>query len=383
MASKKENEEKVLEEALVKARARGGRSKKNVDRIRGLPVERKKAEAPDFVFERKLKRVKDQAELICIEHFRVDQFCEGNEKKGHMDSLAVPEEKKTFAMWEEWKEWRESGHRDEIPASFLEELGNCIGARFAAYEKASYFNYIKSFQRAFCAHCGKVDAYRRNVEELYGQTRKIRMVFLIELHSDYSECGFNAGQRSGKPFPGELILFWDMVHFLREAKGVDYFIIASCPAWSSNVVDAVVLRASALKQDMIKQKIAIARYYGEDRRLPATINCSVAVDMSEGEEAANYVVEEKGRGLSLETKISLCLECLPSAAADWRKGTPFVCSMLMQALVDLCFDCDFGQYSHPAVVAEKVSKHLLLMGSDEENRRLQFIEQKWFEAEAK
>lgn len=78
--NKKARERDVLEAALKLARKRGGECRRLADRLDGPVVDRTMDECPDIVL--RCRNRSDNACIVGVEHFRVDQLTEVNDKTG-------------------------------------------------------------------------------------------------------------------------------------------------------------------------------------------------------------------------------------------------------------------------------------------------------------
>lgn len=361
---KKNFERKVFDETLVLAWRRGGESRRNADKLAGAVTQ---SERPDFVIESGLSKV------IAVEHFRADFLSELNLRSGHQDSLAAAARNHASKIQ---KKWDTSSFDLSIPQEVADAVGESMAKCLEARSKASYRGYIKSFSDGLCAHVDKLGAYRENVREQFGDSRAIETAFLVELHSDFSDCFAHNGSSCFKPKPGELILFDDMIDLIKSTtKNLDYIMFGSYEALKDNLIDAAVIRPTLLETSLKRNKLPVFRYLGEnkDRDIygPTRIKASATI----AGDQIDLEFERSSQEMSIADHIRACVECLPQVINAYRCKQSFITTATMQLFLELCED---ALPENRRISCMDIESALSALGDEEIERRISKFDDRWY-----
>lgn len=105
----------------------------------------------------------EKSTLIGIEHFRVDMHVT-QKKTNDIASTAIVQQKNISTFYNEHREKvLESQH---IPQETLNGLAQLLKGRVEAEQKATYSNFIASFEYGLKKHVSHIDAYWENLNSI-------------------------------------------------------------------------------------------------------------------------------------------------------------------------------------------------------------------------
>ena len=339
--AKKKREKEILRAALALARKRGGECRRLSDRIEGRIIERSFDECPDVVLRHENRS--GYGDLIGVEHFRVDQLLEWNVKAGKPMSAMM----------------RASGRLNQLKKSVLEneayrleddqykELGSIIDEILIAQGTESLDGFVQAFSEAFNGHLAKSDTYRENVAQIAKDGEQSKLAFLIETHVDYSQFRCWDGYKMRVPLKGELPLFSELVELFGGAtSSIDYLILAMCPPFSDEVIDARIINCASLESSLVRQKAIIVEYLGYNRSLTRLVLSEAAdrgcqIEVSEDDDIVTFrpFLEEGERLGDLEV-FQRDMDGFARALELKRRRKPFLATFGVSMFLEL-----FGDYA--------------------------------------
>ena len=328
---KKAKEKKIYGDIMMRARLRGGESRRIVDKIKG---EAMCDEHPDFIVSpSKLER--GCQVIIAIEHFRVDHFSELNKKRGHQDSIAAKERNHAFEVQ---KKWGPILVNDDIPQGALDDIGASVARCIEAKFQASFMGYLQSFVDNLQKHASKTGVYREEVRTRIGHDGPIKMALLVELHSDFSECFLHEGFSCRKPIPGTLLIFEEMIKELEKLKNnVDFVLLGSYPALQDEIVDAAAINLGSLRNSLKRNKLSVIQYLGEDKKKAFLDSSHIVLASAEpiGDKIDLPFMREGGM-TSYDERAKVCTMLFPQVIRAYKeKKRPFLITPSMQMLLDV------------------------------------------------
>lgn len=94
-------------------------------------------------------------------------------------------------------------------------------------EGATYHSFIDSFKYSLEKHLSSVSVYRQNLMKYATSGERIKLAFLIEIHTEMGRLFLNDKKGTRRNNNGNLPIFQDIVDVLEEidTKKVDYIIL--------------------------------------------------------------------------------------------------------------------------------------------------------------
>lgn len=323
---KKRHEREILRDALIAARKRGGECRRLCDRINGVIVDRDYDERPDIVLRHENRD--GTGYLIGVEHFRVDQLLEWSSKVGKPMSAMMRVNGRLNHLRTSVRKNESRGLTDYQ----REELGCILDEVIIAQGAESYDSFIQAFSDTFNSHLTKSTVYRENISRVSDGSDAIKLALLIETHVDYSHLRCWDGYKMSIPCDGELPLSKELVELFCGAAGrVDYLILAMCPRFTSEVVDARVINGSSVKLSLKRQKAKTLEYLGDYRSCAGFVEREAAgasriKDLEIGEYTVHYKPVEEGDGVSDLEVFLRDMDGFAQALELREKHKPFIAS---------------------------------------------------------
>lgn len=150
--------------------------------------------------------------LIGIEHFRVDAHVI-QKKTNAVASTAVVEQRRVDEFYDE--------HRDRVlkthqaPQKTLDGLAELLKNQVDVEQKATYSNFVASFEYGLEKHIKHVDAYWKNLNDIRGNN-DIKLGFLIEIHGNFDDLYLWRGGKTRKAIRGRTPIFDDIVNLIEK-----------------------------------------------------------------------------------------------------------------------------------------------------------------------
>ncbi len=256
VASKKEDERNSLVSAIQIGKSEGTEETRKIMSLFDS-VNFSDEECPDFIGMNQEEKI-----LFGIEHFRIDHFI--IEKRNHqVGATGVMYKKEIEKVYSTWKEKVLTS--DESPDGAIKDIMNIMTNQLERKYSASYGNFIYSFKYVFGKHIEHLDRYweRLKLNKIKSQT--IRMLFLVEIYTDFHEIYLNYYNRTEKNVSGLMPLFEDVVDLLSQVPKdkVQYFILY-VKNYAGSMSRVIALDNNDLVGSIRRQKIKVYKYAGID-----------------------------------------------------------------------------------------------------------------------
>lgn len=206
--------------------------------------------------------------LIGIEHFRVDAHVI-QKKTNAVASTAVVEQRRVDEFYDE--------HRDRVlkthqaPQKTLDGLAELLKNQVDVEQKATYSNFVASFEYGLEKHIKHVDAYWKNLNDIRGNN-DIKLGFLIEIHGNFDDLYLWRGGKTRKAIRGRTPIFDDIVNLIEkkvDTKRFSFVILYFVETLDTKKDRVVVVQTKAIREYLKKQNEFVYKYAGEDFRLKA------------------------------------------------------------------------------------------------------------------
>lgn len=213
-------EEQVLKDVIDLSKAQGGYKKKAALKLNGSVDTRH--ECPDIVITR------GDGSIIGLEHFRIDHHIKQDKaaqsKSAELSSyMKVRHEKLKPTL----------DHGDDA----LDEMAKAV-AEFAAKEQYHRRNAccddlthsldVRLFDKK-AGHALKLAKYRNHLMASHGESNRIELGYLIEIHSDFSGLFLHEGAKLTRLIAGQCPLYAELFDLLHRASTeVDWILIGFC-----------------------------------------------------------------------------------------------------------------------------------------------------------
>ena len=258
--SKKGRERICLDKAYASISRKHGNSKRLLEGLQGVEIERTDSERPDFIIRR------SDGFCLAIEHFVVDQASEELRKSpGRFTGKSILLEDKTRRVYEEYREdvLSEGIRMDELGA----ELASIMAETLAGQRNSTYHSFLRHFEYCVDSHLQSVEEYRRSASHYGGvPLAKVKVVFLIDMRTSFENLYIN--KPSGKVRRcnhGELPLFEEVVTVLEGLKGrVDFVIMVAQPNLGCANPDVIVVDCANVRKSLKSQGLRECVFAGSE-----------------------------------------------------------------------------------------------------------------------
>ena len=206
--------------------------------------------------------------LIGIENFRVDAHVI-QKKTNAVASTAVVEQKYVNEFYHE--------HRDKVlnaqpvPQETLNDLAELLRNQIDVEQKATYGNFVASFEYGLKKHIEHTDAYWENLSDICGNN-DVKLGLLVEIHGDFDHLYLWRDGKTRKGRRGYTPILDNIVALIEEKVDTSRFSFAIL--YFAETLDTerdrvVVVQTKAIREQLKKQNEPVYKYAGEDFRLKA------------------------------------------------------------------------------------------------------------------
>lgn len=211
------------------------------------------AERPDFI-----RRNEKYNCLLGIEHFRVDHFVK--KKRGKVQSTGVMNKKEISDVYNTHKESVLAS--DVVPGEAIDDIMKTVSNQIERKSKATYKNFLTSFESSLRKHQNSVDVYKEKLEQIKN-SEDISITFLIEVYTDFSELFLNRYSTKKMNLGGLMPFFKDIVNMIGNIScdQVHYYIFY-LKNYSGSKEGVYAFDNSDLMDSFRKQNIDIYEYTG-------------------------------------------------------------------------------------------------------------------------
>lgn len=330
--SKNAHERKVLEDILFFARSKGGEGRRNADRLAGSIDE--KRERPDLAI------VADCGRLVGLEHFRVDHHVRHDKraqsKSAEFSNKYEEERKKAIATNDE-DDWLEA---------MVDIIGRAMTEGIRNKKNACLSDLTTSFEKRISdsemGHAPKLNDYRINLAERYGETASLELGYLIEVHSDFKDLFLNCRRGINRLESGKMPLFSEIYNILaKAAEEVNWILLGFYEPLGSTIKDAAIVKCSngSFAKSAARQGFSRTEYLGlgktEPFRKQNRIGSHDAVISGENIE---FAIEDTSKPMDGRLMLDNAL-CDTAKALDLsRTEKPFTATIPVQMLYETVHD---------------------------------------------
>lgn len=261
---KKKREEECISLAVSELRKQHGESKRIGELIAGEEIQREERERPDFLRIYKPSQKGNQKIIVGIEHFCVDH----SSIKLNKDRVGSSDIMSDGAFDVLKKKWQPSIEKGNWPEGAIVAMGNHFAKIAKDISYLSYSNYIMSFSYSLEKHIRSIKDYRSLISK-YANHYKKKLVFLIEIHSNFYGTTFHNKREVYQPLP----FFEEIVNILERSdlRYVDYLVFCFVGVSYHRMQKVVAVSAKNIRQQLKKQHIPVYLYAGEDKYLQINI----------------------------------------------------------------------------------------------------------------
>ena len=381
--NKKERERLCLNKVYASISRRHGNSKRLLEGLQGLEIERADDERPDFIIKRK------DGYCLAIEHFVVDQASEELRKSpGRFTGKSIQLENKTRETYEEYREdvLSEGSRIDELGA----ELADIMAETLAGQRNSNYYSFLRHFEYCVDSHLQSVEDYRKSASRYGGvPLSKVKVVFLIDTRTSFENLYIN--KPSGKVCRcahGELPLFEDIVSVLEGLKGrVDFVVMVEQPNLGCSNPDIAVVDCASVCKSLKSQGLRECVFAGSELAFKDGGSIS-----SEFEVSAMSSRNEDGLTMGFECSYkqvdqdAILTSGLIGAQAAWharKDGKKYVADIPVQMIMTKFYDSIVGWRS-PNKALNETCAQPVLRGYDpvEGEAKMSLFQSRFFEESA-
>ena len=206
--------------------------------------------------------------LIGIEHFRVDAHVI-QKKTNAVASTAIVEQRLVNEFYHEHRE--RVLNAQHVPQETLDGLAELLRNQIDVEQKATYGNFVASFEYGLKKHIEHTDAYWKNLSDVCGNN-DVKLGLLVEIHGDFDHLYLWRDGKTRKGRRGHTPIFDDVVALIEEKVDTSRFSFAIL--YFAETLDTerdrvVVVQTKAIREQLKKQNEPVYKYAGEDLRLKA------------------------------------------------------------------------------------------------------------------
>lgn len=258
---KKDYELECLQRVINSGKKLRGKTKQIVKMLDGEDIYREDNERPDFVRLLPAKSKKQKDLIIGIEHFRVDQLSI-KKKDGNIASTGIVFPKEIGVVYDRWQ--KSVKEEDTIPEKAIEDTMNAISNQVLRVKQSNYHTFLESFKHSLNKHLKNVEAYKKNLSKITEE--KTNLVFLIEVHTEFTNLYLSNKKGTKKNVSGFMPLFRDVVDLLEsiDKKVLDYIVLCLGGTVHDENVDILAFHTGNIKKQCERQHIPIYEYAGMD-----------------------------------------------------------------------------------------------------------------------
>lgn len=134
---------------------------------------------------------------------------------------------------------------------------------------AKYHMLCKALEQGLYNHSKKIDDYKKNIRDRLGAGVDIEIAFMIDISTEFDSCIVYNGKEGRRITKMFVPMFRDIVDILSQIDStkVDYIFIRFNKLGTINKHDVIVLRTNNIEQQLMKKKITVYEYVGEDFRI--------------------------------------------------------------------------------------------------------------------
>lgn len=294
-------------------------------------------ERPDFIVS-VLDEKSQRKNVIGIEHFRIDHLIEEKRNKSGVVSTGVQAIQSVNRIYEKHHDIVQGS--DMIPDYVLEAIREEVGKQLQQLQSATYPNFLRSFSYVLNKHIQRADLYRENLKKYSGKSNKVRLGFLMEIHTEFTHLVYNRKGKQHYATDGTMPMFEDVVALLEQetkfAK-IDFFILYLSQTFPNRNDKLIYFKGNNIRHELEKQKIPIYEYAGPDCFLPpfrAFFTQPLPLKLEIDRETDSFTFIREPLQLA-DNDLLVCMFCACKKIFELSDaGKPYATSISMQKIAD-------------------------------------------------
>lgn len=293
---KKDCENQCLNKAVKLGLMQHGKSRLIIQRLASPDFGGCNQERPDFIKLYESPSSTKCPTVVGIEHFRVDRMSLST-KDQKVASTGIVKNKRIEKILNEYNLEAEKG---DVSKRIFDRLGKVVANYMEEQLCSSYNILLESFKYSMNHHLNFVDEYRKNLTSISCSKFPIELIFLIEIHADFTglycadDCGIHKKENNLMP------IFEEIVCFMEEnidPRKVNYVILCIENELGCSDYEVVAFSTKNIRKDLEKQRIRIYEYAGEDLQYPKFTAREQKIPIK-----SSYDTTEDGANIHLETQ---------------------------------------------------------------------------------
>lgn len=264
---KKERENQCLNKAVALGLKQHGKSLQIIQRLASPDFDNCDHERPDFIKLYQNPQKEKSLTLVGIEHFRVDKMSL-LKKNNKVASTGVVANKKVEDLFIKYHEEITQGN---IPESVYADIGETVANHITEQYRSSYNTLLEAFKHSLNLHLASVDDYRKNLAVLSCNKLPIELIFLIEVHADFSGLYCVDDRGISKRENNLMPMFESLVQFMEDSidpRKVNYVVLCLENSLGCGECKIIAFSTKDIRKELKRQRIRIYEYAGEDLQYP-------------------------------------------------------------------------------------------------------------------
>lgn len=327
-------EKDCINKALKYSKSQHGKSKRIINMLNGIDIEREDDERPDFVKE--TTDINGEQIILGIEHFQVDGVCI-KKKNGKYAGTEQKRLKDTKTIFDKYKDKVVNNDfiSEEAFKCATDEILNVANKAVEYSFNATYKDFIKVFEEKVTSHAKNIEVYYDTVNKYSDGLKKSKLMFLIDIVGNFNGLFLNSNNKVNQITIDEIPLFSDIVILLDTivSNKIDYIVLC---LGNGNKTKVIALDAKNILGELKRQNIKVYKYLCYDCLYPfmTQSRCSYEIaEITKDEVKVNF--QCTGNQLDTEILIILCYYCYYFCYQARRKKECFVTNNVIQLLLDV------------------------------------------------
>lgn len=237
-------------------------SHKNTREICSLLIGAEKNESPDFIRTIHDESSNEKPCIIGIEHFRVDHFSELTQTK-KVSATGIDLQNEQTQLFN--KHANIDPENDTAVYNAIFDTMSHIAENTKQKMQATYENFLSAFEHSLNTHLPKTDKYRKNLQDI-NPNADIQLIFLIEIHTDFSNLFLNDIRGIRRNDSGLMPLFSDVVRLLNtiDPDIVQYVVLQLNSYAQQEKTRVLAFPTRDIEKQLRRKNIKMYEYAGDD-----------------------------------------------------------------------------------------------------------------------
>lgn len=277
-------EKDCIDKALKYSKSQHGKSKRIINLLNGIDVEREYDERPDFV--KVTTDINGEQIILGIEHFQVNCNCikKKNGKYAGTDQKYKKDLQNLYNHYHDLVVTQKTSNEEACFQAFLKILD--IGSKQSEYSfNSTYEDFIDNFNQKLNSHANNIDIYYQTIKKYKRNAEKTKLMFLIDIVGNYNALILNAGKNVRRINTDELPLFSEIVNSLINVveNKIDYIVFC---LGNNEHTRVIAIEANSISNELNKQNIKIFDYLNFESFLPFNSNVKCEYEILEKNDKA-------------------------------------------------------------------------------------------------